>query len=380
MYKQKYLKYLDKYQKLIKMHDGTDDSDETDNPTHQISLSDNNTNNYHQYRTKISEKVFNLSEDQQFGKNVQKNVKKMVKKYGKLFKIRSDELDLTIDVIVEHIPIPSGSSVYLLSYYSDKSTTYLKPFSIQFSDSMTGELGNVSYIANIKKTDTISGTQIVKLCLQINKVLGVTKTNLNDGSSIDCNGVYRSLALIKLLEQKKTFYMKLGFKFDLSTCRNIFIRHNRLSDLYSTLNKIIDRIRKIKTTDIIKEVENTLSMMINVLKEDNKKNLQIVKIDVYPTVYTYHDNPSDMIIRTVNECVRLLPILIHNKHHKYFYQLLVDLFKNNCNQYLDLTSYFYYAGIYKYIYGKNVIVREYTQDIQGLNMYIYTYQFCYKFD
>ena len=92
----------------------------------------------------------------------------------------------------------------------------MDPFSIYFFNIDTLKLKNISYIANIHKTPLYSGSELVKFCLEINRILGVKKTLIRDMADIKCNanGSDMNLSFIKILETYKTFYMKFGFDFE----------------------------------------------------------------------------------------------------------------------------------------------------------------------
>jgi hypothetical protein len=58
---------------------------------------------------------------------------------------------------------------------------------IYFFNINTLKLKNTSYIANIHKTHLYSGSELVKFCLEINRILGVKKTLIRDMADIKCN-------------------------------------------------------------------------------------------------------------------------------------------------------------------------------------------------
>jgi hypothetical protein len=67
---------------------------------------------------------------------------------------------------------------------------------------------------------------MVQICLEINRILGVENIFLGDGTQVKCekNNEKMDLSLLKLIERGMTFYMNLGFDFDVTNCDWLYNR------------------------------------------------------------------------------------------------------------------------------------------------------------
>lgn len=359
-YQSKYHKYLVKYANIVS---------NASNLTQMAGSNDKSAVN-----------IFDLSVDYGFGNNVQKNIKKIIQLFGKKFTIKSSNPNITINITMDKFELPNGNIVNTMSGNSINRATYLAPFRIDFYNVITGEIKNESYISDIHKTNDISGTDLVKLCLEINRKLLVRKTYIDDGSSIVCNGYQLSLAFIKLLERKQTFYMKLGFDYEINNCELAMFKFASKRELKKKISDIIDNIRKIKTSDLITEMNDTIDLITRIVKENYKQKLTVSHARIFPFQTFDVETPANNISFAMDDCLKVLPILINNRHHKYFYKILVDLFKNKCTDYVLLQSVFCYSTRYQISYGKTTIKRPYVVDFMTLNRYSDKYMFSYQFE
>jgi hypothetical protein len=248
-------------------------------------------NKYIKYKTKYlalknsqsggAKKVFNLSAEYDYKKgNLQKNLIEFEKEYGNNFQIKYEEKDkkIIIDVNLIKVKKINGVEFYRMIYDIPHRTSDLTPFIINFIDITTAQKNNNSYIANIHKTDKISGSDLVKICIEINRILGAEKTALYDGTRITCekNNEKLDLSLLKLIEKDKTFYMNLGFK--LTNDQLPFFKHLNESNLQREINRLLLKIRSIKTIDLIKEYQSTMELITKIIKDNYSKKLEIKKI------------------------------------------------------------------------------------------------------
>ena len=121
----------------------------------------------------------------QFKKDsLQGNLKLFKKDFGTDFKIKFNKK--IIDVKLESKKLPNQTRFYRMIYDIPYRTSVLTPFIIDFIDLHSGDAQNNSYIKNIQKTDKLSGTEMVRLCLRINEILGAQKVYLRDGSQTLC--------------------------------------------------------------------------------------------------------------------------------------------------------------------------------------------------
>ncbi len=327
-------------------------------------------------------KIFDLSEEHDFVKgDVEENLKKLEKEYGKRFIIKSTKLDVEVEVDLYKIKLPSDLEFYRMKYDIVDRTTYLSPFVIDFFDVTKSELNNNSYLYDIQKTDKISGTQMVKLCLEINKILGVNKIFLFDGATVKCGNKDLNLSFIKLLEYGKTFYMKLGFEFEMTNHQSPYYRFTSKTKFIKEFDRLLESIKSIKTSDLLNEYEKTLDLINKVVKENYKQEFKIFIDNSYPVeLETYQEpNPKDSIGDIFEECNEVLEILNEHTDTKYFYEILINLFKKKCEQYYILYTHIISNQRKKLVYGNIEIDRPYINDFNFFLEYIYKYYYSYTF-
>lgn len=334
-----------------------------------------------------SNKIFNLlKKHPEFKKNdVQNNLKLFIEKYGETFDIKYGPIILK-NVMIKKKKISNGKQFYSIVYDIPNRTQDLAPMIIDFIDFYTAEPRNNSYISNISRTNKISGTEMVKVCIRLNKILGVNKMSLYDGSSVKCdkNNESMNLSYIKLIEKGITFYMKLGFEFELNENNNVmfYYRFNNKKDFMREIHRVINNIRKIKTNEIIKEYNETLKLASDAVRENYTKKLEIIKNDssnVSRDNIFYDENPKDKIADIISECKEVLDVLNRYKHIKYLYKVMVKTFNDDCEAYISLTKCIVDNIRYAFVYGNRKITKDYSKDFRLLYSYKNWYWFSYTF-
>jgi hypothetical protein len=264
-------------------------------------------NKYKKYNKKLmlgGANIFNLSQEFEFTNDTQQNLEILHKKYGDQFQIKHN--DNILDVILEKITYDANNVTFWCLHTDEKNRqNIMYHFCINFYDINSLNLGNISYISNVSKTDKMSGTETVKLVLEINKKLGVQKTFLHDGATIECKGKEYDLSYFKLIEKKKTFYMKLGFKLELNKNAMPMVRFNTIRDLENKMDELVEQIRKIKIQDILDEYEETLELLHKINKENNNKEMDIIlgyKILNSDLIFYHKKNPYGNIQELILEC------------------------------------------------------------------------------
>lgn len=323
------------------------------------------------------EKIFDLSKkypEYKKGKLIE-NVNKLNKKYGSKFSIRMN--DITIPVNLVKVKLPNGVNFFRLIYDIEHRTTILTPIIIDFIDPIKAELNNFSYIANIQKTNDISGTNLVKICLAINKILGVKKTYLSDGAEVLCtkNNQVMDLSYIKLIERRTSFYMNLGFDFEVTDNDWFSKRFSSTKDLKKKIYKLIKKIRTIKTITLIKEYEDTLSLLVKIIKDNYKGKFEILynNSNLIHNSEIYDENPYKKIYEIFDECKIILEILNKYKNIDKFYLILVKTFREACDDYTLLNKFIIYNNRTKIIYNNSIIKRNYVIDFDFLKMLRYSF-------
>lgn len=287
-------------------------------------------------------KIFDLNKTySEYKKSyLQKNLVSFKKKYGKKFKIKYN--NIIIDVVSEKTKLPTGVYFYRITFDIPKRTTVLVPFIIDFIDPISGDTNNNTSIVSIQKTDKISGSNMIKICLKINQILGAEKTSLKDYSKIICNKTNDiiDLSYIKLLEKKMTFYMSHGFDFDINYNIDYQYRFKNIKHLHQEIHRLIDNIRSIKTKDIIKEYESMITLLNLVIKNNDEKNVKVILDQSDPTNPNLVIHGKNQNINTLmNEATTILNILYKYKNINLLYNILVKLFKESCDEYVILDKY-----------------------------------------
>jgi len=224
-------------------------------------------------------------------------------------------------------------------YYNIENRTYdLFPFKIIFRDPLTTELNNNTYIGNIHKTENISGSDMVKIVMAINKILNVKKTYIHDGTQIKCGTFEYDLSYMKLLEKNTTFYMKFGFKFIKSPYDSI--KFNTNDEKHKYIIELISECKKLEINTIIKMYLKLLNLLNLIIKEQEYKYLkiQLNSANYDPSNFWYKENPSESILDLFIETKSMLE-LFNNIKDKYLHKFMISLFndKEKCIK-LDLIN------------------------------------------
>lgn len=334
---------------------------------------DDNYKKYIKYKNKYNKivggsKIFDLDKKSEYTKGeLHENIEKVYKKYGENIKIKYK--DLILDVELKKIKLLNNQEIYQMMYDIKKRTYDLTPFIIEFIDPITMEKNNTTYISNIHRTEKISGSEMVKICLRINEVLGAEKTILGDGTKVVCevNKEEMDLSYLKLLERKKTFYMNLGFDYEITKDRFFHVRIEDKEEFRKKINETIDNIRRIKTEEIIEEYEKTMELLVKMIKENYKEKIEMKK-SVWNPIYKdiYIENPESKIIEIIEESKKVLDVLNKYREIEYLYEIMIKIFKKKCDEYVVITKYIVENMRTKIKYGKEKIERKYVKDFSLL--------------
>jgi len=287
--------------------------------------------------------------------NLQENLDTFYKKYGDEFYIIYNNKHLLVQMI--KIILLNDKYFYRIKYKEGKHNLYHYNFKIDFKDYINNN-PNCSYIANIEKSKLFSGSELVKISLEMNRILGAEKTYLVDESNIHCNSDNQdmSLKLIKLLEKDTTFYMNLGFEFDIQY--NSKYNYSNKKEIEEVYNKLVSKIREIKCETVINELL-TIITFINSIITDNKNYYEnidkITIIDVIDeddkeiveyynkNLIVFQDTKLEFLLSILNKNIELLHILRRNKDkYIYLYEFLIHLFKEDCYYYNIFMKHFLY--------------------------------------
>ena len=150
-----------------------------------------------------SKKVFDLTKQYDYKKGeLQKNIKEFEKEYGNNFSIKYK--DIIIDVKLEKVKLPNDTEFYRLIYDIPHRTNVLTPLIIDFIDMISAKTNNNSFLSTMHRTDIMSGSELVNICIEVNRILGAKKIFVGDSTKITCdkNNQKLDLSLLKLIEKR----------------------------------------------------------------------------------------------------------------------------------------------------------------------------------
>lgn len=333
----------------------------------------------------ISKKIWDLSENIGLKKNLEFNLKLVSKKFGKKFQIKY--CNIIIPVVLEKISLDTNNFTFYRLYYDENKTTNdLIPFKIDFYDVIKQKKNSNSYIAEIHKTNEINGSTIVELVLEINSKLGVKKSYLYDGTSVNCLNDRLDLSIIKLIDNGMTFYMKFGFEIDITKQYNRLLIFKNKKEWINKINYLLKKINLIKISDLISQYKKTLDLINQVVKTQDYNDLEIILINTV-TIKPFGSNDFNYIedkYKKINdlfeESNKVLNILM-NTNEIYLGKYLIKLFesRSNCNTYKILIDYLCYNNIYKIVYKKNIIIRKYAVLFEYLIIMRRSFYFSYTY-
>lgn len=322
--------------------------------------------------------------------DLQNNIKDLKKKYGMKFIIKYKKFRIPVKFKENHMKL-LGFSYLSLEYDLKKRTQYLLPFKIFFMDS-TGnsyKLNNNVYIANIHKTDKISGSNMVQFVLELLNKLGTITATLHDGASVKCGNRGFGLSFFKFIEKKRGFYEKFGFRLTSRFNNNGKKNFPDNSTMYNLLYQRIDQLKKIKISYYIKIYNKILDLICNVIKKQDFDKVDIGLFGhsdiqqnntVNDIIYVKQKDVKSKLLDLVSEINDLFEVLKKTKH-TYLYKLMIELFNDpkKCSGYNQIMDYIIRNRLYMIKYGKNVIKIDYKYifknifDIKHMTMLRYDF-------
>lgn len=206
---------------------------------------------------------------------------------------------------------------------------------------------NSSEITKVHSTKEFRGFEMVALALDICRKLGINTTTLHDAACYECDGRYDMMcSFVKMLKEKKTYYMAAGFDF-----MNIKTKNNA--------EKLVDKIREIKTDDIKKYYIQTLDMLTKCKKicecDGNCKfnciNIKSIVVKEYKNILNILNSPK-------------------SSEFVYYYELLIYLFKHDCKNYIIIQRHVF--GYEKIKIDDKKFINDYVKLLEELHMCLLT--------
>lgn len=296
-----------------------------------------------------------------YSKKVNENLKDIIKKYGSKFIIKYKEYNIPVRLFLYKNKYNNHQKYYVLEYYEEKPRDPLLPFQIIFYD-LFGKNTEHAYISNIHKTDKISGSTVVHFVINVLKLLNVQFVSLHDGATIDCGAKRVRLSLYKLIEKKRTFYQKFGFKYFVTKGTYGHSLFDNEENVHRLINKCVKEIRKIKIINMIKICTNMLNIMTQVIKEQKYDELDIIRTNLNEVIYYDKiDTNRKTVIEFMHHLDNILRIMKTTKK-KYLYQLLKDLFNSTqCDDYLIIEQFLQRDVPYQVKYKHKKITIDYAK-------------------
>ncbi len=322
-------------------------------------------------------KILDLEDlDIKFEKNeVLKNIKEINKKYGDSFYIKYKKIKLPVYLYKQDLE-NKKRNIFILKY-ATKNPPNNYPFLIQFNYFL--ENSNNVFISKINKISKdeypdekpLSGSDVVEFVLTLLKKLYVEKAYLFDGASIKCKSNNIWLSDFKLLEKKRTFYMKFGFKPEL--LNDFESTYTNINSFTKILNNKILFIKKIKIEDVRKYCEKIINLIVKIYIKNDFDNVQLLNNE--PNKYTYRFNKInkktkiEKLSEKLNLMIELLDIFPKNG---LLWKWLKKSFYKDCTKYYlfwDKFIYPKYSG-YNIIEYKNKIYKNpYEEAFELLSHY-----------
>ena len=335
-YKNKYIKYKNKYMNMLNQKGGT--------------------------------KIFNLENEYDyfiFG-DLQNNLVELKNHFGNSFYIKFGDINLKFELEkINHNPF-NDIKFYRLIHKVGKRITSREPLIIDFIDPISIELNNNCCLTSIQRTEEYTGKQLVNLCIEICKKLKVNKIITGDEATINCDGVKIDLSLLKLIENKKTYYMSLGFDVEKSNANYFLLYIKDKETILQLMNQYIDKIRLIKTKKIIKECDETICLLKKAQEENYSGNLKIT-IHI-PKIYQgepfYVENQNTKAPKILENLNQVSTIINKYQEYEFIYEILLMLSKTNCKEYSILLEFLMNSHIITY--DSKTIKRKYIDDFVSL--------------
>jgi hypothetical protein len=207
---------------------------------------------------------------------------------------------------------------------------------------------NDAYIENIHKNNQYRGTEIINLVLSFLRVLNVKKVRINDATRIVCGlNDENDLSLMKIIENGKSYYQRFGFKYDLSDF--YLLKYGTEANVKRVLSARLKEFKKIKLDSVIKLLQRTLQLITLAMQNQDWEQLFIVIH--HPSEPYYLKN--SLIYETCLDIMKVYETALKSLIHyddKYFYQVLMDSFVNDCINHKLYVEIFFGGDVYQLIY------------------------------
>ena len=301
--------------------------------------------------------IFNLNT---LTSDVVNNIKIIIKTHGTRFTI--DINDFKIPIIIKKVK--TDISYYTMKYDIKERTHELYPFKICFIDICKSIINNNAYIANIHKTNKISGTNMVECVILILKELKVKKVYIGDGTEITCGHKKIDLSFFKLLQKHYTFYQKFGFKICEESCRNNYfiLEFGHIKNVSTILQNTLDQISKIPLYHIKQIINNIFNLLCKVIKNQDYNHLYFynyVDFENEPYMIDQTHN-KNIVINWIKDIDTLFSFFNKETKKITFIKFIIKQFNEDCNHYVMLHDILLHNYLFKIVYKNQTILLDYV--------------------
>ncbi len=317
---------------------------------------------------------------------LQKNLDILYKKLGTKFMItykkKGTKESCTMPVFFYKKKSKNGELNYYVIKYGKKSRpgNKLYPFSIFMyynPNQIKIEDINDVYIQNISAIEKddyegqkpISGSTIVEMIILFMKDLKVKNIYLHDGASITCETNENTmLSPFKLLEKKRTFYMKFGFKPVLPEFLYNLGQYKNTDSFIKMTNKSITKIKKIDMKDLHQYIKECIQLINRIYINNDFENVDLFN-QYIPNNYSEKkmDKSSNkkLLENYREECIKLQKEMPKNGN---LLKWIKQIFYKSCKVYKTLLKVVH-PMIHAIYYDKKLYKMKYRDDFENLFIY-----------
>ena len=264
--------------------------------------------------------------------DLQSRLAELHNKFGKEFNIKFKKI--TLKVKMQKEKNLAGTITYW-TIFSEDLTRRFQTLSLKFFDINEKILNDNVYIANINKTASISGSSIIEFVNQLCDYLGVHKSYLHDGATVDCENYRINLSFLKLIEKGKTFYMSHGFIPTGGV--NLYYSIYDASEIQrlNRIKAVLDNTKKIKTADLEKTLKSIIEFCSKILLNGKYENIKIWQYDIHSGKEFYYFADFSEVVGIIKKLSYSLKIF-SEFNLPVLNQLLIKLSNVACEYYAEL--------------------------------------------
>lgn len=226
-----------------------------------------------------------------FTNKLQKNLDILYKKCGDNFTISYKSHSVPIYFYKEE-SLNKENKLYVIKYgVKNTVKNKLYPFkilmcynvnNIKLEDVNDVYIGNISAIEknDYENQKPINGSTIVEMVILLLKRLKVENVYLHDGAGIKCdenNNRNIMLSPFKILEKRRTFYMKFGFMPILTSHMIQECRYKNINTFIKMVNKSVIKIEKLDMKEVHKYVKQMINLINRIYIKNDYENVNIYR-------------------------------------------------------------------------------------------------------